>query len=258
MVNPELKAFGQFSSSITQRPTALGPVKIILDSQEDTYGKEHPIDFNQGDVAIKQVGMYLIIAGLQISKLVGDKPRWIDFWIRVNNVDVRNSNVRAVLKDSALKDVIITQTVTRLNKGDTLNIMMAVEVADEGLGIEAIFLGILCNSLVCLAICLAASVKKVSDKILAIIFPISAFVAIGFEHSVANMYFLSFALMIKDDPMLLSAMKTAGITVDISNLGFIGVFNNLLPVTLGNIVGGSIFVGLIYWLAFLRNNKKES
>jgi len=124
--------------------------------------------------------------------------------------------------------------------------------------VEAFFLGILCNSLVCLALWLAASGKKVSDKVLAIIFPISAFVAIGFEHSVANMYFLTFSLMIKDDPMLLSAMKTAGITVDTSNIDYIGVLNNLVPVTLGNIVGGCIFVGLVYWLAYLRNNRKEN
>jgi len=124
--------------------------------------------------------------------------------------------------------------------------------------VEAFFLGILCNSLVCLALWLAASGKKVSDKVLAIIFPISAFVAIGFEHSVANMYFLTFSLMIKDDPMLLSAMKTAGITVDMSNIDYIGLLNNLVPVTLGNIVGGCLFVGLVYWLAYLRNNRKEN
>ena len=124
--------------------------------------------------------------------------------------------------------------------------------------VEAFFLGILCNSLVCLALWLAASGKKVSDKVLAIIFPISAFVAIGFEHSVANMYFLTFSLMIKDDPMLLSAMKTAGIAVDTSNIDYIGVLNNLVPVTLGNIVGGCLFVGLVYWLAYLRNNRREN
>ena len=123
--------------------------------------------------------------------------------------------------------------------------------------VDAFFLGILCNCLVCLAIWLASSGKKVSDKILAIIFPISAFVAMGFEHSVANMYFLSFAFMIKNNPMLLSAIQTAGITVDTSHLDYVGIFSNLVPVTLGNIVGGSIFVGLVYWIAYLRNNKEE-
>jgi len=139
MAIAELKAFGQFSSSLTQRPMILQPLKIILDSQEDRSGEEHLIDFNEkGDVTIKQTGMYLAIAGLQVAKLVGDTPRWIDFWIRINDVDVRNSNVRITLRDPNQKDVIMTQTVVRIKKDDKLNIMMAVEVADEGLGIEAI------------------------------------------------------------------------------------------------------------------------
>ncbi len=139
MTISELKAFGQFSSSLTQRPMILQPLKIILDSQEDKSGEEHPIAFNEkGDVTIKQTGMYLVIAGLQVAKLVGETPRWIDFWIRINDVDVRNSNVRITLRDPNQKDVIMTQTVVRIKKDDKLNIMMAVEVADEGLGIEAI------------------------------------------------------------------------------------------------------------------------
>jgi formate transporter len=121
--------------------------------------------------------------------------------------------------------------------------------------VDAFFLGILCNSLVCLAIYLAASGKKVSDKILAIMFPTAAFIAMGFEHCVANMYFLTFASLIKNDPSLLSAMQTAGVTVDTSHLDYMGIVNNLLPVTLGNIVGGSVFIGLVYWLAFMRNKK---
>ena len=132
------KAFGQLSSAQSQRPNTLKPVEVILDTQEDTYGKEHTVDFVKGDVIIKHSGMYLIIAGPQVGKLSGDQPRWIDFWLRVNNVDVPNSNVRQYVSDPLDKDVIITQTVTRLNKGDTLNVMMSVEVQNEGLGIEAI------------------------------------------------------------------------------------------------------------------------
>jgi formate/nitrite transporter len=123
--------------------------------------------------------------------------------------------------------------------------------------VDAFFLGILCNSLVCLALWLAASGKTISGKILGIIFPISAFVALGFEHSVANMYFLTFALMIKDNPLLLSAIQTAGITVNTSNIDFTGFMNNIVPVTLGNIVGGSVFVGIVYWLAYLRSRKEN-
>ena len=132
------RAFGQFSSSKTQRPESTEPIEIVLTDQEDMFGGEHSINFIQGDVEIKKPGMYLIIAGPQIGKLSGNEARWIDFWLRVNNVDVPNSNVRAVIKDACQKDVIVLQTLTRLNDGDTLNIMMSTETSNEGIGIEAI------------------------------------------------------------------------------------------------------------------------
>jgi len=132
------RAFGQFSSCETQRPDSTDPVEIKITDQEDMFGGEHSIDFVQGDIEIKQTGMYLIIAGPQIGKTGGDQARWIDFWLRVNNVDVPNSNVRAVIKDQCQKDVIVLQVLTRLNEGDTLNIMMSIEATGEGIGIEAI------------------------------------------------------------------------------------------------------------------------
>ncbi len=132
------RAFGQFSSSKTQRPDSTDPVEISLTDQEDMFGGDHSIDFVQGDIEIKTTGMYLVIAGPQIGKTSGDQARWIDFWLRVNNVDVPNSNVRAVMKDQCHKDVIVLQLLTRLNQGDTLNIMMSVEKEGEGIGIEAI------------------------------------------------------------------------------------------------------------------------
>ena len=132
------RAFGQFSSSITQRPDTTDPIEIELTDQEDMFGGEHTIDFVQEDIEIKQSGMYLIIASPQIGKTSGDKPRWIDFWLRTNNVDIPNSNVRYTFNDTAQKDVIVLQVLTRLNNGDTLNIMMSVEVPGEGIGIEAI------------------------------------------------------------------------------------------------------------------------
>ena len=132
------RAFGQFSSSITQRPDTTDPIEIELTDQEDMFGGEHTIDFVQGDIEIKQSGMYLIIAGPQIGKLSGDQPHWIDFWLRVNNVDIPNSNIRYTFNGTPQKDVIVLQILTHLNKGDTLNIMMSVEVPGEGIGIEAI------------------------------------------------------------------------------------------------------------------------
>ncbi|QDI88257.1 hypothetical protein Nisw_01275 [Candidatus Nitrosopumilus sp. SW] len=132
------KAFGQFSSCVTQRPTTLQPVEIELDTQEDTYGGEHHISFDKGQITINNTGMYLIIAGPQIAKESGNISRWVDVWLRVNNVDVPNSNIRRTIKDPDVKDVAILQVLTKLNKGDTLNIMMCVEELNEGLGIECI------------------------------------------------------------------------------------------------------------------------
>lgn len=132
------KAFGQFSSNKTQRPNTLKPVEILLDAQEDVAGGVHTIDFDKGDIVIKQSGMYLLIAGPQIGKVRGSTPRWIDFWVRVNNIDVPNSNIRAVIMDPQEKTVVPLNAVLPLNRGDTLNIMMSTELIDEGLGVEAI------------------------------------------------------------------------------------------------------------------------
>jgi formate/nitrite transporter len=114
---------------------------------------------------------------------------------------------------------------------------------------QAIALGVLCNILVCLAVWLTFSARSTIDKIAAIIFPITAFVAAGFEHSVANMYFIPMGMLISTfDPGF-----AATANLDLSNLTM-GAFliNNLLPVTIGNIIGGSVFVATIYWSVFLR------
>jgi formate transporter len=126
--------------------------------------------------------------------------------------------------------------------------------------IQAFFLGIMCNALVCIAVWLTFSARTTTDKILAIIFPITAFVAASFEHSVANMYFIPMGLLIKQfapaafwasDAL---AKATPAITIEaFSKLTWGNFFiNNLIPVTLGNIVGGAGMVGLIYWFVYLR------
>ena len=113
--------------------------------------------------------------------------------------------------------------------------------------------GILCNALVCLAVWLCFAARSVTDKILAIIFPITAFVTLGFEHSIANMYFIPVGLMAYADPAYSEAAKVANGSLSHMNIsGFIG---NLIPVTLGNIVGGGVFVALSYYLTYLKDNK---
>jgi formate transporter len=119
--------------------------------------------------------------------------------------------------------------------------------------IQAIALGIMCNALVCLAVWLCTSARSTTDKILAIIFPITAFVAAGFEHSVANMYFIPIGIFIKGfagNDFWQAIGKTAA---DFGNLTWGAFFlKNLLPVTIGNIIGGAGFVGLVYWFIYLR------
>ena len=120
--------------------------------------------------------------------------------------------------------------------------------------IQAIALGILCNALVCLAVWMTYSARSTSGKILAILFPITAFVAAGFEHSVANMYFIPYGLFIQQfDPAFVASL---GDKVNLAGLSW-GSFllNNLLPVTIGNIIGGAGLVGIIYWVIYLRGTK---
>lgn len=112
----------------------------------------------------------------------------------------------------------------------------AITAAKLELGFgEAFVRGVLCNTLVCLAVWLCFSARNVSGKVLCIVFPITAFVALGFEHSVANMYLIPIGML------------AAHGDIDVFALA-----GNLLPVTLGNIVGGSGFVALTYWVIYLR------
>ena len=119
--------------------------------------------------------------------------------------------------------------------------------------VQAIILGVMCNALVCLAVWLAMSARSTTDKILAIIFPITAFVAAGFEHSVANMYFIPIGILIKDFAPA-EFWQASGVSAaaygDLTWSNFFLV--NLLPVTIGNIIGGAVMVGLGYWYIYLR------
>jgi len=123
--------------------------------------------------------------------------------------------------------------------------------------IQAVALGILCNALVCLAVWMTYSARSTVDKIFAIIFPITAFVAAGFEHSVANMYFIPYALFIKNfDPNFVTAVGDKVANLD--HLTWQAFFlNNLIPVTIGNIIGGAVLVAAVYWAIFLRSENSK-
>jgi len=109
---------------------------------------------------------------------------------------------------------------------------------------QAFFLGVLCNILVCMAVWMAMAGRSVVDKAVAIVFPVSAFVAAGFEHSIANMYFFPLALLLKSDG---AALPVGGEAITAW-----AMLENLVPVIGGNIVGGSVLVAMVYWVIYLR------
>jgi len=132
----------------------------------------------------------------------------------------------------------------------------ALAAADAKVGLtftQAVALGVLANALVCLAVWLTYSCRTTADKVLVVVPPIAAFVACGFEHSVANMYTLPVALFVKagaPDPFWAAIDRTAADYPALTWGGFLA--GNLLPVTLGNVLGGSGLVGAVYWFVYLR------
>ena len=126
----------------------------------------------------------------------------------------------------------------------------ALAIADAKVNLSfhaALLRGIACNWLVCLAVWMAMAARDISSKVLAIFFPIMAFVALGYEHSVANMYFIPLGLFLKATP----AAQAYGASLEGLTWGRFLV-KNLLPVSIGNIIGGAGFVGLAYWVVYLR------
>jgi formate/nitrite transporter len=120
---------------------------------------------------------------------------------------------------------------------------------------KAFFMGVLCNWLVCLAVWMAAAANDVAGKLLAIFFPIWLFITSGFEHSIANMYYIPAGIFAKTNPLFTEAAVQLGAASEsLSHLGWSAfAAANLLPVTLGNIVGGAFFVGAAYWFAYRKH-----
>jgi formate transporter len=129
----------------------------------------------------------------------------------------------------------------------------AIKIASSkaGLGFsEAFFRGILCNALVCMAVWLVFAARSVTDKILALIFPITAFVSMGFEHCIANMFIIPLGMLAAADPAIATAAHaTPELLATLSMSNFI---HNITASTLGNIFGGSVLVALMYYLVYLR------
>jgi len=117
----------------------------------------------------------------------------------------------------------------------------------------ALMRGVLGNVLVCLAVWLCYSAHSTTDRILCIVPPVTAFVAAGFEHSVGNMFILPYALLIKElaEPAFWTAIQQSPASYDALSWG--AFFSNLAPVTIGNVIGGGVFVGAVYWFIYLRS-----
>jgi len=122
---------------------------------------------------------------------------------------------------------------------------------------QAFFLGIMCNWLVCLAVWMAYGAKDMTGKIFAVFFSIWLFITSGFEHSIANMYYIPAGILAKSNKAFVEAAAVLGVTPEkLNHLNWVSLFTkNLLPVTLGNIVGGGIFVAAVYWYVYIRNTK---
>jgi formate/nitrite transporter len=140
--------------------------------------------------------------------------------------------------------------------GDGAVASVAVKIAGDKAALpfmQAFFLGILCNVLVCLAVWLSIGARTTSDKVLAVLFPVAAFVAAGFEHSVANMYVIPLGLLIQNwSGELFPAVAVAAPNPALSWTVLVW---NLVPVTLGNMVGGGVLVGGVYWFVYLRGQQ---
>ena len=214
-----------FTVVVTESSLGLGPTRLL-----------GGVSFCLGLILVVVAGAELftgnnLIAMAWASRLIGTREvmrNWLLVYVG-NVVGCLGTVLLVVWADIAgLGDGAVGETAVRI----------ARTKADLPLA-EAFTRGILCNALVCLAVWLAIGARSVTDKILAILFPITAFVAIGLEHSIANWFFLPF-----------------GIAVDAHRaVSIVGVGRNIAAVTAGNVAGGTLLVAGVYWVAYLRGER---
>ncbi len=146
----------------------------------------------------------------------------------------------------------------RFGEGSVATVALRVAVDKATMPFDqALFLGILCNLLVCLAVWLSLGARSTTDKVMAVLFPVSAFVVAGFEHSVANMYLVPLGLLIKDFAPPALWQQVAISPGDLVGLTWPAFVASLVPVTIGNIIGGGALVGGVYWFVYLRNTPRD-
>jgi formate/nitrite transporter len=214
-------AFGAmfYTLAVTGSELGLGPTRVL------------------GGVAFSLGLILVVVAGAEL--FTGNNlivMAWADRMIGTGRLLRNWALVYVANLAGSLASAALVAASGTLDNGDGAVAQTAASIALEKLAldpVEAFARAILCNALVCLAVWLSFAARTVSGKILAIVLPISAFVALGFEHSIANMYLIPVAWL----------NGTAGITLA-------GFLENLVPVTLGNIVGGAGGVALTYWICY--------
>lgn len=152
--------------------------------------------------------------------------------------------------------VLLVSAMGQLGYSSNGLAVLTIKIAAAKTGLSfgaALAGGILCNVLVCVAVLLAMASKSIIGKIMGIWFPIMAFVLSGFEHSVANMYYIPAGIFASMNPAYAAAAQEAG--VNMANLNALGFLGNIVPVTLGNIVGGAA-IALVMWFCFGRNKEQ--
>ena len=161
----------------------------------------------------------------------------------------------------ALATVVVMFVTGQYESGNGAVGLTALAIGNGKAGlafVPAIALGMMCNALVCLAVWLTFSARTTTDRILAIVPPITAFVAVGFEHSVANMYFIPEAIAIRNFAPDGFWVAIDRVPTDFPNLTVEAfLVANLLPVTLGNVIGGAAMVGIVYWFIYLRGVRRD-
>jgi formate/nitrite transporter len=204
-----------FTAALAGTPPGLGPARLLAG-----------LIFSTGLILVIVAGAELFTGNALIVMA------WVDGRVKLSAL-LRNWTFTFLGNLAGALGVVVLMAFSGLLTGAVADTARAIAEAKQSLGaVEAFTRGILCNMLVCLAVWLSFAARSATDKILAVIFPITAFVLLGYEHSVANMY-------------LIPAGWVAGAPVSVS--GFLG---NLVPVTLGNVVGGAGGVALTYWLAY--------
>lgn len=223
----------------------LGALYFVLIKSDSTLG--FALSQVLGGLGFSLGLILVIIAGAEL--FTGNNlliMAWADG--KVSSADVLKNWVVVCLANFAgaagLAVMVFLSDHPLMNDGAIAATYIDIAVAKTSMPFwTAFFRGVLCNILVCMAVWMALAGRSVVDKAVAIVFPISAFVAAGFEHSIANMYFIPMG-------MLLKTSAEAGAHLDM--ISWYGLFKNLVPVIMGNLVGGSVLVGIVYYIIYLR------